>query len=295
MKKISLIFAVAVAALGFSSCDETWDDNPVVKTHEGVVKADFLNKPVMQDQVIMLTQDNREGNFHLTCSQPDFGYAAIATYKVQMSLSEDFETYEELSQAFYDCSEINPINADIAASLEKLSGVKTEGDLPLPYKTLYMRLRAYIAQDEANTQFISNVVSFKGVSADYLAIWVADVPVDLFIRGGMNEWGAELGPDENTPGPWQFVTGTEENTWVIKNCTIAANTSIKVSTATWGTPNLGGDAGENEASQMINPGEEYAMTGGSNPGHMRMDVNFTGKVTLRLENGIYYITFDPVN
>lgn len=59
MKKISLMFAVAVAALGFSSCSETWDDNPVLKTHEGEEKADFLNQPQMADQVIMLTSETR--------------------------------------------------------------------------------------------------------------------------------------------------------------------------------------------------------------------------------------------
>ncbi len=282
------MFAVAVAALGFSSCSETWDDNPVLNTHEGEVKADFLNNPQMQDQVIMLTNDNKDGNFHLTCSQPDFGYAAVGTYRVQCSLTEDFAKFEEISQDFYDCSQINPLNGDVAAVLEKLAGVQTDADLPLPeYKRLYMRLRAFVAQDEANTQFLSNVVSFKGVNANYLAIWVAGVPVNLYMRGGMNEWGA-------TPGSeWQFVTGPEENTWVLPNVTILANTSIKVSTDSWGSPNLGGNAGENEASQMINPGEEYAMTQGDNPGHMRMDVDFTGKVVLRLENGIYYITFDP--
>ena len=177
------MFAVAVAALGFSSCSETWDDNPVIKTHEGVQQADFLNEPVMKDQVIMLTDQNREGVFHMTCSQPDFGYAAVGTYKVQISLTEDFKTYEEVSQDFYDCGAINVLNGDVASILEKLSGVKTEDDLPLPYQPVYMRLRAYVAQDEAQTTFISNVVKFKGVSADYLAIWVSDVPIDMYLRG----------------------------------------------------------------------------------------------------------------
>lgn len=294
MNKIFLSLAVATVALGFTSCDENWDDNPVLKTHEGVVTVDFLNNPVMQDQMIMLTNDNKEGNFHLTCSQPDFGYAAIATYKVQCSLTEDFAKYEEISQSFYDCSQINPVNADVAAAIEKLSGVQTENDLPLPYQKLYMRLRTFISQSPENTQYLSNVVSFKGVSADYLAIWVPGVPVNIFIRGGMNDWGATWGTD-NQPGPWQFVTGPSENTWVINNCTILPDQSIKVSTDDWSGINLGGSAGENDASQKIKAGEEYAMTGGDNPGHMRLTEPFTGKVVLRLDAGIYYIIFDPAN
>mgnify|MGYP001539967366 FL=1 len=69
---------MAAVVLGMSSCSETWDDNPVVKTHEGIQEAAFLNTPVMQDMPIMITEENRDGSFHLTCSQPDFGYAASA-------------------------------------------------------------------------------------------------------------------------------------------------------------------------------------------------------------------------
>ena len=117
---------------------------PVLKTHEGVKTANFLNYPAMQDQTIMLTSDNEEGTFHLTCSQPDFGYAAFAAYRVQCSLTEDFQKYEEISRDFYNCAQINPLNKDVAAALEYLSNVKTEEDLPLPYQKLYMRLRAFI-------------------------------------------------------------------------------------------------------------------------------------------------------
>lgn len=286
MKKISLIFAVAVAALGFSSCDETWDDNPVVKTHEGVVKADFLNKPVMQDQVIMLTNENKEGNFHLTCSQPDFGYAAVATYKVQMSLAEDFATYEEIAQDFYDCSEINPLNADIAAALEKLSGVQTDADLPLPYQTVYMRLRAFIAQDEENTQFISNTVYFKGVSADYLAIWVANVPVNMYLRGGFpdaSDWGAIA--------KYQFVTGPEENTWVTGTIDIPANTEFKVADSAWGALNAGAGA----AGASVVPDEPLVIQNGDNPGNLMMTAAFHGFAHLRLDKGVYTLTMSSTN
>lgn len=287
MKKIFLMMTVAAAALGVASCSETWDGNPVLKTHEGVIEADFLNAPVLQDQYIQLTNETRDGSFHLTCSQPDFGYAAVATYKVQVSRTEDFARYEEITQGFFNCAEINPLNHDMASAIEKLFDVTNENDLaniPEDFK-IYVRLRAYVAQDEANTQYLSNVVSFNHVGVNYLAVWIEGNPVDLYIRGGMNDWNAD--PD------WQFKTGPSENTWVIDNVTIAANTSIKVSTAAWGFPNLGGNAGENDDSQMIDAGVEYAMTLGDNPGHMRMDKDFTGKVVLRLENGVYYITFEP--
>lgn len=284
MKKIFLTLAVSSVVLGFSSCGENWDDNPVLKTHEGVQTVNFLNNPVMQDQTIMLTDANKQGTFHLTCSQPDYGYAAIATYKVQCSLTEDFAKYEEIQQDFYNCAQINPVNGDVAAAIEKLSGVKTEADLPLPYQKLYMRLRSYVAQSEENTQYLSNVVSFAGVSADYLAIWVSDVPVDIFLRGGMNNWGND--GIEGTE--WQFKTGDEENTWVSSVVTIPAGTEFKVADSSWGSINLG--AGD----PTIKPGEAYNLAA-SDAGNIKIDVDFTGIAHLRLEKGNYILTLDPAN
>lgn len=295
MKKLIYSLALIAVALGFGGCKETWDENPVLVGHEGTITANFLNQPVLKDYPLMITNDNKTGSMLLTCSQPDYGYAAVATYKVQISLTQDFAEYQEISQAFYDCDQIKPVNGDIAAAIEKLSGVKTEADLPLPYQPMYVRLRSFIEQSPNNTEYISNVVSFEKVSADYLAIWVEGVPVNLYIRGGMNDWGGTTPGVDGKPGPWQFMTGSEENTWVIEKCTILANQSIKVSTENWQGINLGGNAGENEDSQMIEAGEEYAMTGGDNPGHMRMDKDFTGKVVLRLEAGVYYIIFDPIS
>lgn len=275
------MFAVAVAALGFSSCSETWDDNPVLKTHEGEQKADFLNNPQMQDQVIMLTNDNKQGTFHLTCSQPDFGYAAVANYRVQCSLTEDFAKYEEIAQDFYNCAEINPLNADVAAAIEKLSGVQTEADLPLPYQKLYMRLRAYIAQDEEGTQFLSNVVSFKGVAVDYLAIWVSGVPVNIYLRGGFpdaSDWGA-------VP-QYQFVTGPEENTWVTGTIDIPAGTEFKVADSSWSPLN----AGAGSAGSTVTPNEPLVIDNGDNPGNLHVDVAFHGYAHLSLVKGVYTLT-----
>lgn len=272
------MFAVAVAALGFSSCSETWDDNPVMKTHEGVEKADFLNNPQMQDQVIMLTTDNQTGTFHLTCSQPDYGYAAVVNYRVQCSLTEDFATYEELSQDFYNCAEINPLNSDVAAAIEKLSGVKTDADLPLPYQKLYMRLRAYIAQDEAATEYISNVVYFSGVAVDYLAIWVSGVPVNIYLRGGMNDWGS--------PEEYQFMTGPEENTWVTNVIDITAGTEFKVADSSWGPLNAGAGA----AGSNVTPDQPLVIDNGDNPGNLMMTENFHGYAHLSLVKGVYTLT-----
>lgn len=278
MNKILMTLAVGAAALGWSSCSETWDDNPVLKVHEGIPTVDILNVPAMQNQSIMLTSDNSTGTFHLTCSQPDYGYAAIATYRVQCSLTEDFAVYEEIVQDFYNCAQINPLNDDVAAALEALSGVETKADLPVPYKKLYMRLRVFIAQSEENTQYYSNPVYFEGVGADYLAVWQAGQPADMYIRGELNGWGAEAA--------YQFKTGKEKFTWVIDNITMPAG-GFKIAGSSWDDLDLG--AAEENVS--ITPGKALDLSwGGKNIG---LDNDFTGKVLVVLKSGNYTVTLDP--
>lgn len=284
MKKLIYSLAILAVALVFGGCKETWEENPVFVGHQGVVKADFLNNPALQDLPIMITDANKAGTFLLTCSQPDFGYAAVATYRVQVSLKEDFPENEtiEIAQDFFDCAAIAPVNGDVAAAIEKLSGVKTEADLPMPYQTVYMRLRAFLAQSPDNSQFISNVVRFENVSADYLAIWVADVAIDMYLRGGMNDWGASA--------EWQFKTGDEENTWVVKNVTIPDGVEFKVADSSWGACNWG--AGD---SNVVTPGDEYQLNTGDNPGNLKASGEFHGNVQVRLEKGNYYLLLDPTN
>lgn len=301
MNKIFLMFAAA-ATLGLASCTETWDGNPVLETHPAPETVVFLNNPILQDQYVTLTQDNKQGSFHMTCSQPQYGYAAITTYAVQICLDEQFNDgeYIELKTPFYDCAEINPINHEVAGAYQKLLGYESEADMPtvMDYIPLYFRLRAYIAPFETSKEdmtpeqaeaagtsvYFSNVVCYKHVAADYYAVWKAGEKVNLYLRGGFNNWG--------TGEEWQFETGEEDNTWICRNVTIGANVSIKVSTDNWADINLGGDAGENDDSQMIDPDEKIEMTGGDNPGHLRLKTDFTGNVVLSLTDGKYFIIFE---
>ncbi|MDE6650197.1 MAG: SusE domain-containing protein [Muribaculaceae bacterium] len=284
MKKLIYSLALAAVALGFGGCKETWDENPVLKGHEGTLTAEFLNEPVMKDYPLMINDANKTGSMLLTCSQPDYGYAAVATYKVQVSLTEDFEQYQEISQAFYDCAQIKPVNGDIAAAIEKLAGVRSEEDLPLPYQPMYVRLRAYIEQSPENTEYISNVVSFDKVAADYLAIWVSEVPVNMYVRGSFN-------PNWDALEDYQLMTGPEEDTWVSRKViTLEKDTQFKVADSSWS------DAcnwGANSSSATVKIGENYTLKISDNPGNLNVDEDFTGTVLVRKEKGNYILLLDP--
>lgn len=280
MKKYILSCAVIAVAMGMTGCSETWDDNPVLVTHEGSPVVNFLNNPVMQDQEIMLTSSNATGTFLLTCSQPDYGYAAVATYRVQCSLTEDFANYYEIKQDFYDCANINPLNKDMARAVETISGVKKESDLPLAPRKVYVRLRAFVAQSPDNTEYLSNVVSFKGIGADYFNIWLVGEKVDIYLRGAMNGWGS--------PAEWQFEQDKDDNTWILKNVSVEAGVEFKVADSAWGPLNLGADG----AVKTVSVGEKTVLFGGNDPKNLKLDKDFKGDVKLSLAGGNYYVLFE---
>lgn len=118
MKKIYSMIAALMCLITFSACNESKDDHPVLEPLPGVVQAPFLNIPEMTNASIVFTQDNSGGYVHMTCSQPDYGFAASVSYGVEVSFSEDFTTPViegegipvsiVLNTTFYDCSQINP-------------------------------------------------------------------------------------------------------------------------------------------------------------------------------------------
>lgn len=296
------MFAAVAATLGLSSCTETWDGNPVLETHPEAETVSFLNVPVMQDQYLMLSSENKNGTLHMTCSQPDYGYAAIVTYTVQVCLDDQYEEgkYIELKTPSYDCAEINPRNHEVAAAIEKLLGIDSEDKMPaeLPWMKVYFRLRAYIAPFETSKDnmteaeaaaagtsvYYSNVVAFNNISANYYAVWKPGEKWDLYLRGEFNDWG--------TGDAWQFISGDEDNTWICKNVTIGAGVSIKISTSTWGDPNLGGHDGDGDAAEICTVDERVEMNNDKVSGHLRLDVDFHGDVILQLDDdGKYYVIF----
>lgn len=283
MKTKYVLGALCAMALGFSSCSETWDDSPVLKTHDGVVTANFLNQPQMQSAPVMITTENNTANFNLTCSQPDFGYAAAAAYQVQMSLTEDFADYQEIKQRFYNCAQINPLYSDVAAAIEYLNGVRSEDDLPLEYKTYYVRLKAFIPESESNTTYLSNAVKYDAISADYLAIWVSDVPVNIYLRGNLLVNGV-VDTSWNTFDQYQFVTGPDQDTWVCENVTLTEGTEFKVADSAWGSINLGAD----KTSDIEVNAAPVALKNGDS-GNLKAAADFTGTVVVSLVDGVYYI------
>ncbi len=303
MKKLSILFAAMVAGLGFSSCNETWDDNPVLGVHEGDPVENFLNVPEMANMAIAITEENGNNYFHLTCSQPEqYGYAASVGYQVEVSLDEKFETPEVagapatvlLSTIFKDCSEINPTRRSVAEAMCKMLDIQEASQVPTDYYPLYMRLRANVMNESGNvvpgTAFTSNTVCFKAVSCQYLAVVVPGLPTGFYVRGGMNDWlNGPLGDNpvdlEILPN-YEFLTTTEANVYELDYIEIEPNVEFKIASKDWGTLNLGAGDG------ALVFGEKYEF--GWNTGNISLTSKFTGSITLSGQGQKWTATFDAL-
>lgn len=291
MKKITFLFAALASTMAFTSCDESKDDHPVLEPNEGVIVENFLNTPEMSNMSVELSADNQANTIHMTCSQPSYGYAATVRYNVEVSFDKDFATpvvpdapvSATLNTAFYDCSEINPTYGELATAMCNLLGIKNDKEIPTGYRDLYARLVANIevaggADLYPNTTYQSNVVKLTRANCTYLAIIVPGQPTGIFLRGGMNEWGA--------PAEWEFLTTDVANVSRIDYCEIPEGTEFKAADGDWASINLGNSGAEFKVN------EPYELLLDSNPGNLVMPVNFAGSVTLTFKAGKYTILFE---
>lgn len=302
MKKISIMFAAMVAALGFSACNETWDDNPKLGTHEGDVVKEFLNVPEMTNMSLQITEANATETLTLTCSQPtEYGYAASVAYQVELALNEDFTTPATpsapatvlLATAFRDCDAINPTLRSIAEAMCKLLDIKDGSQVPTDYMPLYVRLRANVVNENGNavegTAFTSNVVSFKHMSCGYLAIVVPGQPTGIYVRGDMNGWLNDQLNDGNNLEVlplYEFMTTTESNVYELDYIEIDKEQSFKIADKGWGAPNLGiGDG-------SIVFGQKYDLKWDG--GNISFTTAFKGSITLRGSDKSWSMTMDAL-
>lgn len=183
MKKISIFLACVAAVLGFTSCEQ--DRDPVYKAPTTFV----LNTPALQTQYLNLTEGN---TFELTASQPDYGYAAIADYSAEVSLNENFSTFEPLATTGASlhsaCMVFN--DADLAVALCKLHGFDSEETYQdVPAERVYFRAVCKLNGVEGS-EIKSNVVYLDKVKF-YFAV---PQPNFIYLVGQPEGWA---GPTES--------------------------------------------------------------------------------------------------
>ena len=198
MKRFSyILFGILGLVLSAVSCNGPEVENPVLNKPTKLI----LNTPAFQKQYIDL---QNTPTMNLTCSQPEYGFAAAASYFAQVSLTEDFTDFIEIDEAYSKCD--MDVNAEaIAQAICKLRGVTSEDDYTdEPARTVYFRVRVKIL-DYEETEILSNVVSCEKVKG-YFAL---RLPGYIYLVGEPEGWSGPTEGNKDHYSQWRLFESTE--------------------------------------------------------------------------------------
>ena len=198
MKRFSyILFGILGLVLSAVSCNGPEVENPVLNKPTKLI----LNTPAFQKQYIDL---QATPTVNLTCSQPEYGFAAAASYFAQVSLTEDFTDFIEIDEAYSKCD--MDVNAEaIAQAICKLRGVTSEDDYTdEPARTVYFRVRVKIL-DYEETEILSNVVSCEKVKG-YFAL---RLPGYIYLVGEPEGWSGPTEGNKDHYSQWRLFESTE--------------------------------------------------------------------------------------
>lgn len=175
---------MAALAFGFTACtqeDEPKYQNPTTFT---------VNVPGLQDQEFTCSDDMTDNaTFNLFCSQPDYGYSAIANYSALVSLDPECPVDDETKTVAVPS--VNPTSAamaiktyELGVAINSLKGYKSaeefnnDPNAAGPYK-VYMRAVCEIPSIDGSRIVSSNVVSYNAVKIKF----AQKLPAFIYICG----------------------------------------------------------------------------------------------------------------
>lgn len=173
-----------------TSCSTDNDSNPSIQSPTSFT----INESPVADQYIQLAADN---NVNLTWSQPDYGYNAFATYKVQVGIvdngtvtwnTKDGEP-KYLATPYTVCN-ANISGEEIAEALCEIDGFKYAEDyLDMGYREIALRIYSCINTsmnvEIPGTGILSdNYVTFRHMAA-YNAV---KSPAYIYLVGNVTDW-----------------------------------------------------------------------------------------------------------
>lgn len=187
MKKLSYLLSAACAVLALTSCEAEKD--PVY--HAPTAGSFYLYAPAMQDQLIDLEQGGSDGTITITANgQPDYGYSAVATYSVKMSLTQDFSNAYDLIPVDPHQSVMQVKQFDIAQGICELLGLDSEEAYNMMYPdgmppmAVNFMASCELAGIEGSQINSSNFVSYNYIKP-YFAV---AVPGKVYLVGNPNGW-----------------------------------------------------------------------------------------------------------
>ena len=255
MKKIYNIIILMTLFGFFWSCQD--DDKVVLQQPTSFV----LNTPKYASGIYDLK--NTE-SIEFTTSQPDYGFTAAAIYRVEVSLSQDFNDYVTLSGS-HNTAKFTIDAADLALTLVGMHEVTEEADYPADPHPLYVRLSSRLNEKDAGKVY-SNVITLPQVKG-FFALDPVLMPENMYMIGNVaGDWNwdnaTEMIPVWGTPGKFwamQYLGQTSDG----DNANIKFNTEKD-----WNDSEFGFGGATINANGTADPGASDAdgNIGINNPG-----------------------------
>ncbi len=219
MKQYILAIIIILGSMTFAGCESDRDSNPIFE-----IPTEFkLNVPRYANSVYDLSDAE---SVLLTCSQPNYGYPATATYEVQVSVNEDFTDSVTL-QSTYRTTRLEVNAKEIAVALVPLLGVDNKEDFPTDPFPVYFRVKSSIGTIGESSEIFSNVIELPKVNS-YFALDDMKLPENIYLIGGLYNWDWAQAPAmikvHSAPGRFWYLTymGSGDDGYGIKFNTATA-------------------------------------------------------------------------
>jgi len=253
MKKLNILASLFAGLVLTTACTSDRDSNPIYQEPSVFV----LNTPAFVNGTYDLENST---TLQLTCSQPNYGYTAATMYAVQVSLSQSFTTFTELTTQYSTAlMNVDVSELAVAATTMAVEAGYSGEDFPLDIP-LYLRLRAYLpnatgAQAKGG-DIVSNSITLPHVKLHY-ALPPVTLPENVWFIGSFNGWSWDTAP------AGVMVNGTDNVFWRL----LYLDGGFKINTATsWN----GGEKGYGQVTIVDNAGANIGDDGGNigvgNPG-----------------------------
>lgn len=170
-----------VGAALLTACESDRDSNPTIQEPTTFV----LNNPSYAASNVYDLKASK--SVELTCTQPDYGYAAVTTYSVQVALTDEWIEATETTPANYQVlpttfttAKLDAIAIELDKAIVKLSEWTSEAECPATSMKVWVRLKAHVGTDLYPIH--SNAVELT-VLPYYIELKDA-VPATYYILGG---------------------------------------------------------------------------------------------------------------
>ncbi|NDV56973.1 SusF/SusE family outer membrane protein [Bacteroides sp. 519] len=206
MKKIYSTLVLLLSLFSFASCDDDRDSNPTLAEPTEFI----LNTPKYVSGIYDLK--NTE-SIQLTCTQPDYGFTAAATYSVQIAVESNFSNYTTLGTTYNTAAmEVNA--KEVAVALVGLLEVEEAENYPKDIFPVFVRLESKLSNGTG--KITSNIIELPKVKG-YFALDDMVMPENMYVIGnvaGNWDWtkSIALTPVNSTEGKFWGIVYLGETT-----------------------------------------------------------------------------------